>query len=150
MIEDSSILSDSALVRGLLWEFFPERRGDITRLEEEEGEFSALGVPATEVGAYSLISEIFIDKTVSPFLSGRSVFDPGLAKRCADFLENLLAFGRPSIEEMVNIRVTDYLLGYPENWVRFRKYAGSLLTLEVKGRSRYYEDPFGIFESPDG
>lgn len=43
---------------------------------------------------------------------------------------------------MVSIRVTDHLLGYPDNWLRFKEYAGPLLHAEVRSRSRYYTGPF--------
>ncbi|MEV6698644.1 hypothetical protein AB0M68_15885 [Streptomyces sp. NPDC051453] len=39
---------------------------------------------------------------------------------------------------MASIRVTDRLLGYPENWARFRPHAGELLRREVRERSVYY------------
>ncbi|MEV5959781.1 hypothetical protein AB0M11_39625 [Streptomyces sp. NPDC051987] len=147
MTRDSSELSDSALTGGLLWEFFPELRGDIDRLKEEESEFSAPSAEAPEVGAYYLISEIFIGGALSPLLTAMGALDSGLAKRCADFLEGLLSSERPSIKEMVSIRVSDHLLGYPENWARFKGYAGVLMNLEIRSRGRYYKDPFGVFES---
>ncbi|MET7516140.1 hypothetical protein ABZS88_22205 [Streptomyces sp. NPDC005480] len=66
--------------------------------------------------------------------------DDERARRCACFLERLLALGdrNPFIKEMTSIRVTDQLLGYPENWASFRPYAGELLRREVAERSVYY------------
>ncbi|WP_306191918.1 hypothetical protein [Streptomyces sp. MK5] len=135
--------TDSALVRELLWDSFPEQRGVILALEEEEREYaSQVGQSPLEVGAYTLVSEVFIQEILEPLLEMDPPVDEQTAKRCARFLEFLLASGRRSIHEMTSIRVTDHLLGYPENWKKFRKYAGVLLLREVKERQRYYNEPF--------
>ncbi|MCX4855666.1 hypothetical protein OG426_44315 [Streptomyces canus] len=129
--------SDSMLVREMLSEFFPEARKGIRALGEEEEEL----IPGGEVEAYTLISEIFIDGVLGPLLDDASGLDSNMAQRCANFLESLLSVGRPSLNEMVSIRVIDYLLGYPEKWELFRSHAGRLLSLEVEGRKRYYSTP---------
>jgi hypothetical protein len=139
----SSRPTDSALVRGLLWEFFPEQRLEILALEEEEREYAlSSGCDPVEVGAYTLTSEVFVQGVLVPLLAAPLPLDEDVAHRCAQFLEHLLGSGRPSIREMVNIRITDHLLGYPENWKKFRKYAGEFLLREVRERQRYYKGPF--------
>ncbi|MFI6932947.1 hypothetical protein [Streptomyces sp. NPDC050287] len=133
----------AVLVRNLLWECFPEQRESILDLEEDEREDAEqMGRPPAEIGAYTLISEIFVRGQLTPLLAAAPL-DAALAQRCAHFLERLLALGgeSPFIKEMTSIRVTDHLLGYPENWVKFRPYAGDLLLREVRERQVYYTRP---------
>jgi hypothetical protein len=140
MGRESSAVTDSALVRNLLWEYFPEQRSVILTLEAEERDYAepADGGPV-EVGAYTLTSEVFVQGILTPLLQTASSLDEELAQRCAHFLERLLGSGRDSIHEMVSIRITDHLLGYPENWVKFQIYAGDLLHREVDERQPYYK-----------
>jgi hypothetical protein len=130
----------SALVRELLWERFPDQCEAILALEEDEREYAdPVARPAAEVGAYTLISEVFVDEVLKPLLETVPL-DEERANRCSCFLERLLALdGRsPFIKEMTSIRVTDHLLGYPENWEKFRSHAGQLLRPEVRERHVYY------------
>lgn len=133
--------TDSALVRKLLWDCFSGQRETILSLEREEQEYAFPDdVAPPEVGAYTLASEVFVQGILTPLLHAPRL-DEDLAKRCAYFLECLLGSGRPSIREMTSIRITDHLLGYPENWPKFRKYAGELMLREVKSRQQYYKGP---------
>ncbi|MDR6981262.1 hypothetical protein J2X68_008005 [Streptomyces sp. 3330] len=139
--EDRAI-TDSALIRKMLWGYFPEQRDAVLALEKDEQEYAPPGDSApVQVGAYTLASEIFVQGVLAPLLASAPELDEELAQRCADFLECLLGSGRASIHEMVSIRITDHLLGYPENWEKFRVYAGNLLLGEVRERQRYYEIP---------
>lgn len=144
-----SNLSDSELVKNLLWEFFPEWRVQIEKLEEEEKEYSATVNSVSQVGAFTLVSEVFVDGVLHSLLGDVNAPEPELARKCANFLESLLGVNRPSINELVSVRITDYLLGYPDNWVRFRGYAKRALLLEIASRARYYSDPFGVLKSPE-
>lgn len=132
--------SDSGLVRELLWLLFPDRREQILSLEEDEREdiYSSDSDPV-EVGVYTLASEVFVQGVLTPLLAEWPYLDEKLAIRCSCFLELLLGSQRPSIREMVSIRITDHLLGYPENWMKFRKYAGDFLLREVQERRPYYK-----------
>jgi hypothetical protein len=135
-------ITDAALVRKMLWEYFPEQRDAILTLEEEEQEYATPGdYGPVEVGAYTLASEVFVQGVLTPLLASAPALDEELAQRCAYFLERLLGSGRDSIREMVSIRITDHLLGYPENWGKFRMYAGDLLLGEVRERQIYYKGP---------
>ncbi|WP_225837043.1 hypothetical protein [Streptomyces sp. NK08204] len=136
-------VSDSALVRKLLWDCFPEQREAILALEEEEREDALPDhCGPVEVEQYELTSVVFVEGVLTPLLAAEPSLNEELAKRCAYFLERLLGSERPSIHQMASIRITDHLLGYPENWVKFRKYAGDLLLREVGERKRYYKGPF--------
>lgn len=137
---EGSSLTDSALVQNLLWEWFPEQRAAVLALEEEEQDCAVLADRGpVKVSAYTLTSEVFVQGVPSPLLQAASTLDEGLTQRCAHFLERLVGSGRDSIREMANIRITDHLLGFSENWVRFRPYAGDLLHREVRERRRYYK-----------
>ncbi|MFV0138154.1 hypothetical protein ACLGIH_34275 [Streptomyces sp. HMX87] len=137
--QDGSCSTDSALVRRFLWELFPEQREEIIALEEEEQESAFAGhCDPVEVGSYTLASEVFVQGVLTPLLAAPLPLDEELAHRCAQFLERLLGSGRASIREMTSIRITDHLLGYPENWEKFRKYAGDSLLREVGRRQQYY------------
>lgn len=46
--------------------------------------------------------------------------------------------GRPQVIELVSIRVTDHLLGFPELWERFAGYAGPHMRFEADLRRKYY------------
>ncbi|MFE5026872.1 hypothetical protein ACFRAO_26995 [Streptomyces sp. NPDC056656] len=134
----------SALIRDLLWECFPEQREAILALEEDEREDAdPVNRPAVEVGAYTLVSDVFVDEVLRPLLEAVPL-DEEWANRCASFLERLLELGErsPFIKEMTSIRVTDQLLGYPENWKKLHPHAGELLRREVRERQIYYTGPF--------
>ncbi|GAA0685791.1 hypothetical protein GCM10009536_16160 [Streptomyces thermocarboxydus] len=57
---------------------------------------------------------------------------------CARLIEALLGSGRPQVIELVSIRVTDHLLGFPELWERFAGYAGPHMRFEADLRRKYY------------
>lgn len=132
-------VTDALFVRGLLWEIFPDWRHSVIALEEEEREVSMPSGTNPSVGSYGFTSEIFVWGILAS-LFGDDEIDTDLARRCAVFIERLLDSGRPAIAEMVSIRITDYLLGYPENWKEFQSYAGDLLHQEVDSRRPYYRD----------
>ncbi|MEV0039510.1 hypothetical protein [Streptomyces sp. NPDC050804] len=140
---DDSRLTDSELVRKLLWDCFPEKRKEILDLEEG---YVTPEDPSPKLGAYTLASEIFVESVLTPLLDATPVIDDELAKRCSVFLELLLGSGRPFLKEMTSIRITDHLLGYPGNWMIFQKYAGNLLLCEVRERRPYYKGPFSDLE----
>ncbi len=135
-----SSITESALVRKFLWECFPEQRERILALEEDEREFVTPGNLFSEVGAYTLTSDVFVARVLIPLLLSPTPRDSGMAERCSRFIELLLGSGRPFIKEMVSIRITDHLLGYPDNWKKFVMYAGELLLEEVNERKIYYKD----------
>ncbi|WP_329570951.1 hypothetical protein [Streptomyces sp. NBC_01361] len=138
--------SASALVRDLIRECFPEQREVILALEEDEREYAcSVNRPAAEVGAYTLVSEVFVDEVLRPLLETVPL-DEELADRCARFLERLWELGSdsPFIKEMAGVRVTDQLLGYPENWEKLRPHAGELLRREVRERQVHYTGPFPV------
>ncbi|MFK0173764.1 hypothetical protein ACIQU5_33785 [Streptomyces sp. NPDC090306] len=133
-------VTDAMLVREFLWEIFPDWRQSIVTLEEEEREVFASSLSEPPVGSYGLTSEIFVWKILESLFVGTQVDDLDLASRCATFIDRLLGSERPTIVEMVSIRITDYLLGYPENWSRFQRFAGPLLHQEVDSRRPYFRD----------
>ncbi|MFE6886715.1 hypothetical protein [Streptomyces sp. NPDC057694] len=75
-------------------------------------------------------------------LFGGEELDMDLAERCSVVLEELLGSGRLPVVEMVSLRVTDYLLGYVNPWLRFKVVAGPLMMREVEERKPYYIGPF--------
>ncbi|MFE6808182.1 hypothetical protein ACFVEN_42035 [Streptomyces sp. NPDC057681] len=136
----------SALVRDLIRKCFPEQRDAILALEQDEREYAdSVNQPAAEVGAYTLISEVFVGEVLKPLLETVPL-DEELANRCAHFLERLSELGShsPFIKELTSIRVTDHLLGHPENWAKLRPHAGKLLRREVRERQVHYSGPFPV------
>ncbi|MFE6961364.1 hypothetical protein [Streptomyces sp. NPDC057696] len=136
----------SALVRDLIRTCFPEQREAILALEQDEREYAdSVNQPAAEVGAYTLISEVFVGEVLKPLLETVPL-DEELANRCAHFLERLSELGShsPFIKELTSIRVTDHLLGHPENWAKLRPHAGKLLRREVRERQVHYSGPFPV------
>ncbi|MFE4592077.1 hypothetical protein [Streptomyces laurentii] len=129
--------SDNLYVRQLIWDTFPEHREKILKLEHEEREF--LGQDY-EVNSYSLVSNVFISEILAPALEEN---DGQAVGRSAKFIESLLASHREGVLEMASIRITDFLLGFPENWSSIREFAGPNLIEEVSRRAHYYRfDPF--------
>ncbi|WP_351234416.1 hypothetical protein [Streptomyces sp. NPDC002133] len=125
-----------------MWEWFPEQRDEILALEREEAEYAELDEDGlVEVGAYTLASEIFVRRVLAPALDAVPM-DAEIGARCATFIECLLGSQRPPIRELASLRITDHLLGYPENWANFREYSGELLLREVQERRPYYRGPF--------
>lgn len=136
----------SMLVRDLIRECFPEQREVILALEEGEREYAdSVNRPAAEVGAYTLISEVFVGEVLKPLLETVPL-DEEMANRCAYFLERLSELGShsPFIKELTSIRVTDHLLGHPENWEKLRPHAGEWLRREVRERQVHYTGPFPV------
>lgn len=137
--------SDSTFIRELLWERFPEQREEILALEREEEEYAEADEEGpVEVSAYTLVSEIFVRRVLAPALD-LVPMDTEIAARCVAFIECLLDSGRPSINELTSIRITDHLLGYPGNWANLREHSGVRLLREIQERRPYYKGPF-----PDG
>ncbi|MFI1815187.1 hypothetical protein ACH414_33100 [Streptomyces sp. NPDC020422] len=131
--------SDGLYVRQLIWGKFPNHRGAILALERDHRDLMGDSIDA-EVGPYSLVSQIFMEGILLPALEAPDAF---MLRESADLIETLLSSDRAFVLEMVSIRVTDYLLGFPENWFKFREFAGRNLVEEVRRRSRYYTfDPF--------
>lgn len=125
--------SDSEFVRKSIWEHVPEARPFVTELEEEELELT--NGECSDPGMYSMLSYGFM----------HPVFRPALEKstketivHCARLIEALLGSGRPQVIELVSIRVTDHLLGFPELWERFAGYAGPHMRFEADLRRKYY------------
>lgn len=135
--------TDNAFVRQVLWDVLPESREKILSLEQKELEIFGpeSDGQASEVGAYTLASVAFVGAVLRPLLTEAHP-DEEVARRCADAIECLLGSDRPGVREMVSIRITDYLLGYVEPWLVFKKYAGPLLRSEVGERKQYYTGPF--------
>lgn len=133
-------ITESALVRKLLWDCFPGQRERILSLEEDERDYVTPDNPSPEVGAYTLTSDVFVAGVLTPFLQSPPPRDRDVGERCSRFIELLLASERPFIREMVSIRITDHILGYPGNWEKFKTYAGELLLREVGERRIYYRD----------
>ncbi|MFI9004985.1 hypothetical protein [Streptomyces sp. NPDC053541] len=115
---------------------FPDYLDDLLDLEEEERAVFGDSVDG-EIGvrAYALVTEVFVAKILYSALERGDV---ELMRRSAEFIERLLGSKRPALLELTSIRITDHLLGYPENWARFQDFAGSRLLNEVEQRSRYY------------
>ncbi|MGV9690538.1 hypothetical protein ACWDUX_15645 [Streptomyces sp. NPDC003444] len=127
-------ISDGAYVRRVIWDRFPDFREDVLALESDEEEL--LGdIENFEVNPYSLISEIFMEKILLPSLKSSDV---ELIVGSSRTIEDLLDEERGSVIEMVNIRIVDYLLGFPECWIAFRRFAGPRLTRQVSIRGRYF------------
>ncbi|CAL9308743.1 hypothetical protein SUDANB21_04398 [Streptomyces sp. enrichment culture] len=125
--------TDSEFVRQSIWEHVPEARPFITELEQEELELT--NGECSDPGMYSMLSYGFI----------HPVFRPALEKwaeetivRSARLIETLLGSGRPQVIELVSIRITDLLLGFPELWERFASYAGPHMQFEADLRRKYY------------
>ncbi|MGW7306506.1 hypothetical protein ACWGI1_13125 [Streptomyces sp. NPDC054835] len=131
-------ISDGLYVRQLIWGKFPNHRGAILALERDHRDL--MGDLDAEVGPYSLVSQIFVEGILLPALEVPEVFT---LRESADLIETLLSSDRAAVPEMASIRVTDYLLGFPETWFKFREFAGPNLVEDVKQMSRYYTfDPF--------
>lgn len=124
-------------VRRCIWGILPESRDEILRLEREE--LRLFGDGDDNVGMYTLITDAFVQPVLQPFLASESA-DEAVAQRCARLIDALPASGRPGVREMVGLRVTDELLGYPGRWKRFMPYAGPHLLAEVEERKVYYRD----------
>ncbi|PAZ17131.1 hypothetical protein CLM62_03840 [Streptomyces sp. SA15] len=138
MADDSMMVEDGdGFVRRCIWEIVPESRDEIPRLEREE--LLLFGDGDGNVGMYTLITYAFVYPVLQPFLASEST-DEAVAQRCARLIDALLASGRPSVRDMVSLRVTDELLGCPGYWKRFRPYAGPHLLAEVEERKVYYRD----------
>ncbi|MEV4943491.1 hypothetical protein [Streptomyces zaomyceticus] len=136
MLENTS---DSLYVRLLIWDRFPEFRGIVLELEKDERELIG-GNQEFEVGSYSYISEAFMDKILLPSLGSR---DTATLMKASQTVEDLLECGRDSVVEMVNIRIVDYLLGFPERWFEFREFVGPNLAEQVSLRGIYFNfNPF--------
>jgi len=137
----SSQLGDAELVRRLLLSCIPGVKDSLLRLERERvAIFGDIGVP-TEVGAYSYVSEVFLDGFLVPVLRAE-VVEPGLVQSGAFFIEELLCAGRDSLLELVRLRIVDRLLGFPELWLVFRDFAGVKLRRLVAGQAEYYDWPY--------
>ncbi|WP_367044466.1 hypothetical protein [Streptomyces sp. Je 1-332] len=120
-------------MRQSVWENVPEAHPSVVKLEEEEleltdGECSAPGM-------YSVLSYGFVHPVFRPALEN---FAEDTIVRAARLIEVLLGSGRPQVVELVSIRVTDQLLGYPELWERFSSYAGPHMRFEVDLRREHY------------
>jgi hypothetical protein len=137
-------VSDNEFVRAILWDKFPEVREKIETLEREDVEIFEWGEGEEDflgVGMYSLISDIFIPDLLERSVGGE-VVDSELAQRAAAALERILDDGRSGVQEMVDIRVVDYLLGEVHPWLRFKIFAGPLMSAEVERRKKFYVGPF--------
>jgi len=125
--------SDSEFVRHSIWEHVPEARPFVTEIEEEEWETT--NGECSDPGMYSMLSYGFVHPVFRPALeeSARETL-----VRSARLIEALLGSGRPQVIELVSIRVTDQLLGFPELWERFASYAGPRMRFEADLRREYY------------
>ncbi|MGW2965251.1 hypothetical protein ACWDGI_43395 [Streptomyces sp. NPDC001220] len=130
--------NDNIFVKGVLWELLPAYHQDIAEVEEDERPW--MNTPG-EVSMYTVVSEVFLRKAFKDLLSTGEL-DSDLAQTCSNVIEELLGSGRPAVLDLVSLRVTDYLLGYIEPWLRFKSFAGPLLVLEVEDRKQYYTGPF--------
>ncbi|MEV5931605.1 hypothetical protein AB0L56_02250 [Streptomyces sp. NPDC052079] len=125
--------TDSEFVRQSVWEHVPEARPFVTGLEQEELELT--NGECSDPGMYSMLSYGFIHPLLRPALE-ESVEETIV--RSARLIEALLGSGRPQVIELVSIRITDLLLGFPELWERFASYAGPHMQFEADLRRKYY------------
>lgn len=125
--------TDGEFVRQCIWDHVPEARPFITELEQEELELT--NGECSDPGMYSMLSYGFIHPVFRPALE-ESVEDTIV--RSARLTEALLGSGRPQVIELVSIRITDLLLGFPELWGRFADYAGPHMRFEADLRRKYY------------
>ena len=134
--------SDNTFVRGLIWEYLPEYRPAVLALEQEEAPY-AVASGADDVNMHFVISDIFVGEVFDQlFEKGGPELDAALARRCSAVIEELLGSARPDVLHLTSLRVTDYLLGFIQPWLRFKPYAGPCLLREVDERKRYYTGPF--------
>lgn len=126
-------ISDSRFVRQSVWENVPEAHPSVVKLEEEELELT--NGECSDPGMYSVLSYGFVHPVFRPALENSA---EGTIVRSARLMEVLLGSGRPQVVELVSIRVTDQLLGYPELWERFSSYAGPHMRFEVNLRREHY------------
>ncbi|MFI1101050.1 hypothetical protein [Streptomyces melanogenes] len=137
-------ISSNLVIREILWKAFPEERHRLSDLEIAEQEFArSSGGPNEwgEVGMYTLVSEILVGRSFEKLFSAPEL-DEDLAWRCSRAIEEMLGSGREDVVEMVSLRVTDYLLGYVDPWLKFKQFAGPLLKVEVGERKVFYTGPF--------
>lgn len=125
--------SDTGLVRQSIWENVPESRSFVVKLEEEELELT--NGECSDPGMYSVLSYGFVHPIFRPALENSA---QETIVSSARLIEVLLGSGRPQVVELVSIRVTDQLLGYPELWERFSRYAGPHMRFEVDLRREHY------------
>lgn len=136
--------TDNLFVRKVLWDFLPEERRIIVDLEQEEAEFfwdTGGEGRQSSVNHYTLASAVLVGGAFERLFADASL-DEDLARRCAQIVECLLSEERSDVRDMVSLRVTDYLLGYVQPWLRFKGFAGPLLRQEVDSRKEYYTGPF--------
>ncbi|MFE2011321.1 hypothetical protein [Streptomyces sp. NPDC059491] len=132
-------MTDSKYVRLLISDRFPNKEEDLLKLERDERELFGEGHDF-EVGSYTYISEIFMEQILLPSLDAR---EASTLAKASKTIEELLECGRESILEGVNIRIIDYLLGFPEYWFKFRQFAGPNVIKQVSQRRRFLNfDPF--------
>jgi hypothetical protein len=124
---------DGEFVRKCIWDCAPEARPFVTKLEHEE--FELTDGETNDPGMYSMLSYGFVHPVFSPALDDSA---EGTLLHCARLIESLLGSGRPQVVELVSIRITDHLLGFPELWDRFSGYAGPHMQFEVEIRREYY------------
>ncbi|MER5399328.1 hypothetical protein [Streptomyces sp. NPDC002599] len=149
-----SELNDDLFVREVLWRELPEGRSRIVELEEEQRRRAvevkederrlAIDLGSEDIGdlhMYELASDVLVYGALERLLAAEEP-DEELALRCSRVIELLLGSGRPGVTQMVSIRITDYLLGYIEPWLRFKEFAGPHLRAEVESRKQYYTGPF--------
>jgi hypothetical protein len=125
--------SDSEFVRKCIWDCVPEARSSVIKLEHEEYELT--DGETNDPDMYSMLSYGFVHPVFRPALDDSA---EGSLLRCAHLIESLLGSGRPQVVELVSIRITDYLLGFPELWDRFSEYAGPHMKFEAEIRREYY------------
>ncbi|AXL91547.1 hypothetical protein C4J65_27090 [Streptomyces sp. CB09001] len=125
--------SDSEFVRHSIWEHVSEARPFVSELEAEELELT--NGECSDPGMYSMLSYGFVHPVFRPALEQ---LVEAVIVRSARLVEALLESGRPQVIELVSIRVTDQLLGFPELWERFSSYAGPRMRLEAELRREYY------------
>lgn len=126
-------ISDSEFVRQSIWENVPEAHPSVVKLEEEELELT--NGECSDPGMYSVLSYGFVHPIFRPALENSA---QETIVRSARLIEVLLGSGRPQVVELVSIRVTDQLLGYPELWKRFSSYAGPHMRFEADLRREHY------------
>lgn len=138
-------MEDHEVVRQAVWEQVPELRERLVAVEKEWAGSDLEPGAEPRAGAFTVLTNALVHPYLVPLLDVADG-DPAALVRCAAAVEQILGAGSEYLEAAVRVRVVPYLLcnpdgdpdGAPVRWLRFRRYAGPLLTQCVRNDLQYY------------